>query len=195
MELISIVCHHNPDPSSNSIAIQYYDGTQWKSVPLNSSNLENKIRITDSSSANKAVSISNDDNDIQTFSQIYQGSEPQIQIQVFNSQKNIKVGSNENNLNRVGQTFTQKFISIDWGTSGTRTIDIINGNGNGNKNTVYNGNLEHLFISYGNNASPGETGHLGPDGVLQIYPTIQGGTEVYMEIDTNKKKIQRSNKI
>src|SRR5690348_16001603 len=42
--------------------------------------------------------------------------------------------------------------------------------------------------------TPLKTQSVGPDGVLQIYPTIQGGTEVYMEIDTNTKKFKDPNK-
>src|SRR5205085_2216941 len=38
--------------------------------------------------------------------------------------------------------------------------------------------------------TPVETKHIGPDGVLQIYPTTDGGTEVYMEIDTTNKKFK-----
>jgi hypothetical protein len=33
---------------------------------------------------------------------------------------------------------------------------------------------------------------IGLDGILQIYPTIQGGTEVYMKDDLDKEKINVS---
>jgi hypothetical protein len=32
--------------------------------------------------------------------------------------------------------------------------------------------------------------NLGPDGVLQIHPTIEGGTEFYMVIDTDNGEFE-----
>lgn len=134
-------------PSSNSITIQYYDGVKWNEVPSNSINNANKIRIIDTSSSPKEVSASDNDADIESFQQIFNGTDTQIQIEFSNGQTSAKAGTNENSLNQKGQPFKLKYTSIDWSTSGIRTVDIIDGSGN--KNTLYNGNLEHLFFSYG----------------------------------------------
>src|SRR5689334_60170 len=36
--------------------------------------------------------------------------------------------------------------------------------------------------------SPPTSNNIGPDGVMQIYPTVQGGTEFYMKDNPDKSK-------
>jgi hypothetical protein len=164
------------NPSSNSITIQYYDGTKWNEVPSNSINNATIIRIIDPSPSQQEVSTSDNDKDIESFQQIYNGTNSQIQVEFSNGQTSIKAGPNENSLNQIGQPFNKKFVSFDWSTSGTRTIDIIDGNVN--KNTVYSGILEHVFFSHAVTSTPvigggtgGTEGNIGPDGVIQLFPT------------------------
>ena len=132
------------------------------------------------SSGNKTISIINKDKSTNTFT----GNYSNIQLRFDNSLDYIytKTDTSSSDYSKLSDGNYSEISIGEQQSNLDKTIQINQNNDPNNWQTKYQGNKQIGQILIDGEAEPTKTGQIDSNGVLELYPTLQGGSTFFMNM-------------